>query len=128
MTNPPMHTSPSTTGMRTLLALLLNAGTLLALALGVIGLVWSMAQRSSLDPASLKSFTPGARSAFDRVMEGTIDAQTVMLASAIVLVLTPILRVLIAMLLFGRERDWTYVLICLIVLAGLALGAAGIIK
>ena len=132
MTNTPMPpTQPapvSGRGMRTLLAWLLNAGTLLALALGIAGLIWSFAQRSGLDPATLKSFTPGASSAFDRAMQGTLDAQTIMLASAVVLVLTPILRVLIAMVLFGRERDWTYVGICLVVLAGLSLGAVGIIK
>jgi len=132
MTNAPMSPTQLAPahgqGMRTMLAWLLNAGTLLALALGTSGLIWSFAQRSGLDPATLKSFTPGAASAFDRAMQGAIDPQTIMLASAAVLVLTPILRVLIAMLLFGRERDWTYVGICLIVLAGLALGALGIIK
>jgi uncharacterized membrane protein len=116
------------TGMRRLLALLLNAGTALAMALGIAGLAWSMTTGAALDPAALRSFTPAAAPVLDRVLAGTIDAGTLMLASAIVLILTPILRVFAAMLLFGRERDWTYVFICLVVLAGLAVGAAGIIK
>jgi uncharacterized membrane protein len=93
-----------------------------------------MLRDAALNPAALRTFGAGpesaheATSAIQRALAGVVDAGTIMLASAVVLILTPILRVLVALLLFGRERDWTYVCICLIVLAGLALGAAGIVK
>lgn len=43
-------------------------------------------------------------------------------AGLIILLLTPVLRVLVAGLVFIHERDWLFALFCLVVLCSLALG------
>jgi len=43
-------------------------------------------------------------------------------AGLVTLLLTPVLRVLVAALVFCKERDWLFVLFCLVVLCSLALG------
>lgn len=47
---------------------------------------------------------------------------TLVTTGLIALVLTPVARVLVAMLVFLQERDYTFALICLIVLTAMALG------
>ncbi len=114
--------------LRTTLAMLLNAGTLLALVLGIIGLGWAMLNSELMDPRSLRVFVAGSPSAISDVAKSSgIDAQAIMLASALVLMATPILRVLASLVLFASERDWLYVGICVVVLGGLALGAIGVV-
>ena len=43
-------------------------------------------------------------------------------AGLVTLLLTPVLRVLVAALVFVRERDWLFALFCLVVLCSLAAG------
>jgi uncharacterized membrane protein len=43
-------------------------------------------------------------------------------AGLIILLLTPVLRVLVAGLVFVHERDWLFALFCLVVLCSLAFG------
>jgi uncharacterized membrane protein len=43
-------------------------------------------------------------------------------AGLITLLLTPVLRVLVAAVVFTRERDWLFALFCLVVLCALAAG------
>jgi uncharacterized membrane protein len=50
-------------------------------------------------------------------------AQWLITAGLIVLLGTPVMRVLVAGLVFAREKDWLFALFCLVVLCALAAGA-----
>ncbi len=60
---------------------------------------------------------------------GSALAVHLITAGLIILLLTPVLRVLVAAVVFCRERDWLYALFCLVVLgalvAGVKLGLVG---
>ena len=53
---------------------------------------------------------------------GGAFAQWLITAGLITLLLTPVLRVLVAAVVFCRERDWLFALFCLVVLCSLAAG------
>ena len=53
---------------------------------------------------------------------GGAFAQRLITAGLITLLLTPVLRVLVAAVVFCRERDWLFALFCLVVLCSLAAG------
>ena len=49
-------------------------------------------------------------------------AHRLITAGLVTLLLTPVLRVLVAAAVFIKERDWLFVLFCLVVLCALAAG------
>lgn len=79
------------------LARLLRIGSILSAALLSLGIGWM---------------------AFSHASHG----RGLILAGLVVLVLTPVMRVVVAALVFARERDWLYVVFCLLVLGALAAG------
>jgi len=79
------------------LARLLRIGSILSAALLSLGIGWML---------------------FSHAAHG----RGLILAGLIVLVLTPVMRVVVAALVFARERDWLYVAFCVLVLGALAAG------
>ena len=53
---------------------------------------------------------------------GSPHAVWLITAGLITLLLTPVMRVLVATIVFVAERDWMYALFCLVVLCSLAAG------
>lgn len=102
--------------------------TVLAGAVGVVGVVMMLAQRSS-GTVSLKEFMPAAEglrhpaTILRAAMQG--NAPAIMQCAVIVMIATPVLRVMAAGVVFLVERDWLYVAMSVLVLAGLALGLVG---
>ncbi len=78
---------------------------------------------------SLKDFTPAAEwlrhpgTIIRAAMHG--NALAIMQCAVIVLIATPVARVMAAGVVFLVERDWLYVAMSVLVLAGLALGLVG---
>jgi uncharacterized membrane protein len=56
------------------------------------------------------------------LLAGANFAPRLITAGLVVLLATPVMRVLVAGLVFFRERDWLFTLFCLIVLCSLAAG------
>ena len=56
------------------------------------------------------------------LLGGTGFAPRLITAGLVVLLLTPVLRVLVAAMVFCKERDWLFALFCLVVLCALAAG------
>jgi uncharacterized membrane protein len=56
------------------------------------------------------------------LLGGTGFAPGLIVAGLVVLMATPVMRVLVAGLVFVREKDWLFALFCLIVLCSLAAG------
>lgn len=114
------------------LAKLLTAGTLLAAFLGIVGVIMALATKTVATHASLREFhgaagayrTPG--SIFSNAL--ALDAKAIMQFAALVLIATPVMRVLATFILFAKHKDWLFVAVSAIVLCGLALGLVGIIE
>lgn len=56
------------------------------------------------------------------LLTGAAYAPRFITAGLVVLLATPIMRVLVAGMVFFRERDWLFTLFCLVVLCSLAAG------
>ena len=56
------------------------------------------------------------------LLSGAPFAVGLITAGLITLLLTPVLRVVVATVVFCRERDWLFALFCLVVLCALAAG------
>lgn len=104
--------------------------TAVAGAVGVLGVVLLVARGGGA--VSLRGFRPAAEglrhpvSVLRAALHG--EAAAVMQASLIVLIATPVMRVVAAGVVFLVERDWLYVALCALVLGGLALGFAGVVE
>jgi uncharacterized membrane protein len=102
---------------------LLRAGVILAAATVFAGGIFYLA-RHHADPANYHTFVAGASST--RSLSGMIqsashgDSQAIIEIGLLLLVLTPIARVVVAIVGFLLERDRLYALVSLIVLLILA--------
>jgi uncharacterized membrane protein len=56
------------------------------------------------------------------LLSGVGYPRRLIMAGLITLLLTPVLRVLVAAVVFCKERDWLFALFCLVVLCSLAAG------
>jgi len=56
------------------------------------------------------------------LVTGSTSPHRLITAGLITLLLTPVLRVLVAAVVFVKERDWLFALFCLVVLCSLAAG------
>lgn len=114
-------------------AAVLLAGVLLATILFAAGLAMRFLRPagSAAGPAAYATYQPQPASlrGVAGVLGGVaaMNADAVLLLGVLVLVLTPALRVLVAGVGFAAARDRAFTLIAAIVLAGLALGASGVI-
>jgi uncharacterized membrane protein len=114
----------------TLLGIVLRAGVLVAAALVALGAVVFLAHQAGHrpdysafrgEPPELRSVGGIVRAAWGWRGDGLIQL------GLLALIATPIARVGFSLYAFVRERDWTYVVITLIVLVLLTLGLAGVI-
>jgi uncharacterized membrane protein len=113
-----------------IIATLLRLGVTCAAALVLLGGGIYLV-RHGLEPASYRVFhgEPPAYRSLAGVIGGALHlgGRALIQLGLLLLIATPIARVVFATIAFALERDRTYVLICLIVLAtlGLGLGAGG---
>ena len=64
--------------------------------------------------------TPDLASLAARLVSGSFDSSTVLLTGLVILMITPIVRVVTALAGFAAERDWRFVLVSAIVFILLA--------
>jgi uncharacterized membrane protein len=99
---------------------LLRTGVLLAALIAFVGGAWFLAQSSGARK-DYRTFqgVPAELSYVPQILRGAITWQplAVIQLGILVLIATPIARVLFSMLGFALERDWMYVSVTLIVLA-----------
>ncbi len=121
--------TPTPTGA---IARLLTLCTVLAAVIGVVGVCMALITRTATQPATLRTFqgTGEAYRTVGSVISNALalDARAIMQVAVIVLIATPVLRVVVTCLLFVRRREWVFVVVSLIVLGGLALGLTGVIE
>lgn len=104
---------------------------MLAAVIGIVGVAMALVTRTVTQPGTFHAFqgtadayrTPG--SIISNAL--ALDARAIMQVAVIVLIATPVLRVAATCWLFLRRKEWTFVVISLIVLGGLALGLVGVI-
>ncbi|MGH7242298.1 MAG: DUF1634 domain-containing protein [Phycisphaerales bacterium] len=108
------------------LATLLTAGT----ALAAVVLFFGAAMYLRADHAQVlnfKTFNPSAHASVFSVFRDAIklDGASVMQLGVVLLILTPVTRVLFTLLAFLYKRDWMYVVVTVIVLGVLCYGLFG---
>jgi uncharacterized membrane protein len=107
------------------LSRLLTASVLLAAVTGVAGIVLHLRQHRGLR-ADLSSFVPEHEALREPAQivsgAGSLDSAAVLQLAVLLLVLTPIARVVCALVVFAIKRDLLYVGVSLGVLAALAVG------
>jgi uncharacterized membrane protein len=99
---------------------LLRAGVLLAAALVVSGGVWYLVDSGGAE----RSYAHFAESGGIRALLALPDPEVLILAGLLVLIATPVARVILSMAAFALERDWEYVALTAIVLCVLAYSIA----
>jgi uncharacterized membrane protein len=107
------------------LSRLLTAGVLLATGVGLAGLVLYLLEHRGVR-ADLSTFIPEpdhlrapeqiASHAFD------LDSAALLQLGVLLLIFTPIMRVVFSLVMFATKRDWLYVSVTLTVLCALAIG------
>jgi len=107
------------------LSRLLSICVLLAATVGLIGIaLYLPAHRGTR--ADLSTFTPQPDHLRQptQILEhaATLDPTAILQLAVVLLILTPILRVIFSLAMFATKRDWLYVTITLVVLCALAAG------
>ena len=99
---------------------LLRTGVMIAALIVLAGGVWFLSEAHGARQ-EYKTFrgVPAELSSLDGIFHGAVGGQAlaVIQLGILVLIATPVARVLFSMLGFGLERDWMYVAITAIVLA-----------
>ncbi|MGD0500752.1 MAG: DUF1634 domain-containing protein [Bryobacteraceae bacterium] len=93
---------------------LLRAGVMLAAAVAAIGGVWHLAAQGFVQP-HYGQFHPGVRGV--RAFGWLTPPEAMELAGVMLLIATPVARVIFSLAAFALKRDWTYVAITSAVLA-----------
>jgi uncharacterized membrane protein len=109
----------------------LLGGVLLAAALISVGLLGLLLAPSSLtEPSTVADLigNEGHPTSLSAIVVGITESRPTSLIrlGVLVLVLTPAVRVLLTLLLFLHEHDWTFVIITSIVLMVLIVGLLGL--
>jgi uncharacterized membrane protein len=100
------------TRIETIIGNLLRAGVALAAVLVLAGGVWYLADNSGAE----LSYAHFAESGGIRAMFTLTPPQVLILAGLLVLVATPVARVVLSLTAFALEKDWEYVGLTAIVL------------
>lgn len=103
-----------------LLGRLLRVGVSIAATLVISGAVWYLLRHGQELAAyrvfkPLDSNRPGVKDVFEGIAAGR--GRSLIQAGLLVLIATPVARVVFSLVAFTRQRDWIYVTITLIVLA-----------
>ena len=93
---------------------LLRAGVMLAAAVAAIGGVWHLAARG-LAPAQYGHFFPAARGM--RSIGSLAPPDAIELGGILLLIATPVARVIFSLAAYAVKRDWMYVAITTAALA-----------
>jgi uncharacterized membrane protein len=101
------------TRLENIIGNLLRAGVGLAAALVLAGGLWYLADNGGAE----LSYAHFAESGGIRTMFTLPAPQVLILAGLLVLVATPVARVIFSLLAFVLERDWEYVVLTAVVLA-----------
>lgn len=125
MTTPPPIPSRD---LEARLSRLLSACVMLAAGVGLLGIILYLpAHRGTR--ADLSTFTAQPerlRQPFQIARDAAgLDSAAVLQLAVVLLILTPILRVVFSLAMFATRRDWLYVAVTAIVLAALAVGLMG---
>ena len=95
----------------------LRLGVWVSASLMIFGLLLATMYPSSIEPLSIN---PSLGNLAERMFSFTFDPVTLMFTGLVVLMFTPILRVITAIFGFAVERDWRFVAVSSIVLLMLA--------
>jgi uncharacterized membrane protein len=95
----------------------LRLGVWVSASLMIVGLLFATMSPSAVVPLSTN---PSLGNLAERMLSTTIDPVTLMFAGLVVLMFTPVLRVMTAIIGFAVERDWRFVVVSSIVLVMLA--------
>jgi len=112
----------------TLVGLVLRTGVTLAAAIVLIGGVWFLAIHNNPTPDYHKFHSaPYALTHLSGIARAAVGLNPLDIVQfgILVLIATPMLRVLVCVAGFGAERDWTYAIISSIVLAFLVYSIVG---
>jgi uncharacterized membrane protein len=113
------ETKPSDQQFEIFLGHLLRTGVLLAALIAFVGGVWFLAQSTGVRK-DYRTFqgVPADLSYVPQILHGAITWQplAVIQLGILVLIATPVARVLFSLLGFAFERDWMYVTVTLVVL------------
>ena len=108
------------------LATLLTAGTALAAAVLFLGLAGYL-RNDSARTLDFRTFNPTEHSSVFSVFRDAmkLEGAGIMQLGVVLLILTPVTRVLFTLLAFLYKRDWMYVVVTVIVLGVLCYGLFG---
>ena len=118
--NPIHDTAAEDRRIDEIIGTLLRSGVILSAAVVLIGGVLYLAQHGSLpahyatfqgEPSGLRHISAIFRDAF------ALDARGIIQLGLLLLIATPVARVIFTVFAFAYERDWTYVVVTLIVLS-----------
>lgn len=100
------------------LGLLLRTGVLLSAAIVAIAGVWYLI-RHGTEPINYFQFHPSAPEPLSGILKGVLNghSRNLIQVGLVVLVATPIARVILSLVQFLRERDYVYILVTMLVLA-----------
>ncbi|RPI03091.1 MAG: DUF1634 domain-containing protein [Ignavibacteriae bacterium] len=101
------HTAERWTGV------ILRLGVWISASLMIAGLLVAALVPSSVVPLSAN---PSLSEVMNHLVSSSFDPVTLMFAGLIMLMLTPVLRVITAVFGFAREHDWRFVVVSIIVL------------
>jgi uncharacterized membrane protein len=91
----------------------LRLGVWVSASLMIFGLLLATMYPSSIVPLSIN---PSLGNLAERMLSDTFDPLTLMFTGLVVLMLTPVLRVITAVFGFAIERDWRFVVVSSVVL------------
>jgi uncharacterized membrane protein len=114
--------------MDRIISYVLRGGVLLSAGLLILGaILYTISALRSGSPAFPSTYPHSLSDVFRGLVRG--DPLAILALGLIVLLLTPVARVLISIFAFARERDWLYVgittLVLLILLVSFLLGRGG---
>ncbi len=114
--------------MEEFLGKLLRIGVSLSALVVAAGAVWYLIRHASEHPDYSRFHgTPPNLLRVSAVFSGIAagHSQSLIQLGLLLLIATPVARVVFSLILFARERDWTYVAITIVVLAVLVAGLTG---
>jgi uncharacterized membrane protein len=118
--NAKLSEQPSDQNFEIFLGHLLRTGVLIAAAVALLGAIWFLSHGTSArkDYATFRG-EPAELSQVGQIVHAALEAQplAIIQLGMLILIATPVARVLFSMLGFALERDWMYVAVTLIVLA-----------
>lgn len=104
----------------------LRFGVLASALIALIGTLMNLSKHGS-EKVSYQNFHPGENLSVGKVFTDALsmDSRSIMLVAVIVLVLTPVARVIVSLFGFIKEKDRTYIAITFVVLLTLLCSVIG---